>query len=136
MPTPRPGSHVSGGECFRSPEAETPFRRAVSRVRRRPVSSPSVKRLQVIAIFAASLVAVAAPVVPAAAQASLLAQSDDAPSDGGPAVVIEDEKAEVEEEAWTFRYLVPTVLAIGAVTIIIMLLMYGLRVRGRYRVAR
>jgi len=53
-----------------------------------------------------------------------------------PAVVVDTTPAAVEQDAWTFRFLVPTVLAISGIALIGVLAGYGLRVRGRYRVAR
>jgi hypothetical protein len=53
-----------------------------------------------------------------------------------PAVVLSDDAAQEDEPAWTFRYLVPTVLAISGLTLAAVILSYGLRVRGRYRVVR
>ncbi len=52
----------------------------------------------------------------------------------GPAVVIEDEPPAIEEDAWTYRFLVPGLLGVSAVAIFIVVLGYGVRVRGRYRV--
>jgi hypothetical protein len=52
-----------------------------------------------------------------------------------PAVVVQPE-AEVSEEDWTFRFLVPTVLAISGLVIAITAIGYGVRVRSRYRVVR
>jgi hypothetical protein len=51
-------------------------------------------------------------------------------------VVVDTTPAAVEQDAWTFRFLVPTVLAISGIALIGVLAGYGLRVRGRYRVAR
>jgi hypothetical protein len=53
-----------------------------------------------------------------------------------PAVVVGGEAEATEDEAWTFRFLVPTVLAIAAAGVVVTLLVYGVRVRGRYRVVR
>lgn len=56
--------------------------------------------------------------------------------DDAPAIVLEDEKAPVEEPAWTFRYLVPTLLGVSAIAIGFVVVAYGVRVRGRYRVSQ
>ena len=56
--------------------------------------------------------------------------------DEAPAVVLSDEAAQEDDAAWTFRYLVPTVLALSGLTLAPVLFSYGLRVRGRYRVVR
>jgi hypothetical protein len=70
--------------------------------------------------------------VPAAAAYS----QEEAPPSPEPAVVLESEQADEDDEAWTFRFLVPTVLALTALTVAGTAVAYGLRVRGRYRVAR
>jgi len=57
-------------------------------------------------------------------------------ADYTPAVVIDQTPEAAEEEAWTFRFLVPTVLAASGIAIVGVVLGYGLRIRGRYRVAR
>ena len=64
-----------------------------------------------------------------------LAQADTT-GDNQPAVVIEDESGEAKEEAWTFRFLVPTLLGASGFVILVVALGYGIRVRGRYRVTR
>lgn len=69
----------------------------------------------------------------AAAEASVVAQ--EAPSDG-PAVSIPEAGDEEEELPWTNRYLAPTVIVMGLVVIALSAIGYGIRVRGRYRVAR
>ena len=53
-----------------------------------------------------------------------------------PAVVISDDAGDTDDPAWTFRYLVPTVLAISVVVLLLTVLLYGVRLRGRYRVVR
>lgn len=53
-----------------------------------------------------------------------------------PAVVVEPQPAALAEEAWTFRFLVPTLLAMSGAALIGTLAAYGFRVRARYRVAR
>ena len=53
-----------------------------------------------------------------------------------PAVVVSEESGAAEDQAWTFRFLVPTVLAIAVLALGATLLAYVVRVRGRYRVAR
>jgi hypothetical protein len=52
-----------------------------------------------------------------------------------PAVVVSDSAAD-EEPAWTFRYLVPTLLVVTGLALIALLVRYGLGVKGRYRVVR
>jgi len=54
--------------------------------------------------------------------------------DNAPAVVLEDEAPEIKEDAWTFRFLVPTLLGMTGVAILGIGLGYAVRIRGRYRV--
>lgn len=63
------------------------------------------------------------------------AQEDPAPSNE-PAVVVGEESAPPAEDAWTFRFLVPTLLAITGIAIAGVILGYGVRVKGRYRVSQ
>lgn len=53
-----------------------------------------------------------------------------------PAVVVDTTPEAVTPDAWTFRFLVPTVLAISVIALVGVVAGYGLRIRGRYRVAR
>lgn len=76
-------------------------------------------------------VAAPAPVF-AQEDAPVLAQEDARQ----PAVVVSEESGAAEDQAWTFRFLVPTVLAIAVLALGATLLAYVVRVRGRYRVAR
>lgn len=64
------------------------------------------------------------------------AQSEDAGDSErtGPAVLVEEDAAAPEEEAWTFRYLVPTLLGVTGIGVVAVVIGYGVRVRGRYRV--
>jgi hypothetical protein len=41
---------------------------------------------------------------------------------------------ELEDAAWTFRYLVPTALVLSALIVLVVVGRYGIGVRGRYRV--
>ncbi len=66
--------------------------------------------------------------------APALAQAE-TPQDNQPAVVVEDDIGDAEEEAWTFRYLVPTLIGGSGLALLAVVLGYGVRVRGRYRVA-
>jgi hypothetical protein len=63
------------------------------------------------------------------------AQEDPAPSNE-PAVVVGEEPAPLAEDAWTFRFLVPTLLAITGIAIAGVILGYGVKVKGRYRVSQ
>jgi len=63
--------------------------------------------------------------------------AQEVPSGGDtPAVVVDDGAPVPTEDAWTFRFLVPTVLALSALIVVGTMVGYGVRVRGRYRVVR
>jgi hypothetical protein len=53
-----------------------------------------------------------------------------------PAVVISDGSAVVDDPAWTFRYLVPTLLVVTGAAVLGVFVWYGFGVKGRYRVTR
>ena len=53
-----------------------------------------------------------------------------------PAVVLSDPAPLEDDAAWTFRYLVPTLLVLSGLAIAGLFVWYGLGVKGRYRVAR
>lgn len=64
-------------------------------------------------------------------------QAQESPSVGDAPAVVVDEGAPVPtEDAWTFRFLVPTVLALSGLIVVATVVGYGVRVRGRYRVVR
>jgi hypothetical protein len=51
--------------------------------------------------------------------------------------VIVDEAAEPPaEDAWTFRFLVPTLLVMTGIALVGVVVAYRVRVQGRYRVSR
>lgn len=52
----------------------------------------------------------------------------------GPAVLVEEDVAAPEEDAWTFRYLIPTLLGATGLAVAAVVIGYGVRVRARYRV--
>lgn len=52
----------------------------------------------------------------------------------GPAVTVEDAAPAPEEDAWTFRFLIPTLIGATALAVGAVVIGYGVRVRGRYRV--
>lgn len=87
-----------------------------------------------VVMMTAPMALEAAVPAPAFAQedARVLAQEDSRQ----PAVVVSDETGAAEDQPWTFRFLVPTVLAIAVLAIGTTLLAYTVRVRGRYRVVR
>lgn len=51
-----------------------------------------------------------------------------------PAVDVPAPEVDEEEQPWTARFLAPTVLALGVVGLVAATAVYGLRIRGRYRV--
>lgn len=77
-----------------------------------------------IAVFFALVVLGVAPA---------FAQEGDSSGDA-PAVVLEDDSSAVAEEAWTFRYLVPTLIGVTGLAVGAVVIGYGVRVRARYRV--
>jgi len=52
----------------------------------------------------------------------------------GPAVVIDDSGGLPEEEAWTFRFLVPTLMVMALAMVVGLVVWYQRGVNGRYRV--
>ncbi len=50
--------------------------------------------------------------------------------------VLEAPPAEEEagDDAWTFRFLVPTAIVLSTIVVVVVVILYGVRVRGRYRV--
>jgi len=52
----------------------------------------------------------------------------------GPAVVIDDSEGLPEEEAWTFRFLVPTLMALTLVMVIGLVVWYQRGLMSRYRI--
>jgi hypothetical protein len=67
--------------------------------------------------------------------APALAQSE-TPEGNQPAVILEDDSDEAEDEAWTFRFLVPTLIGGSGLVLLAVVLGYGVRIRGRYRVTQ
>lgn len=85
-------------------------------------------RTRILVAIACALLALwAAPVA--------FAQSE---SPDEPAIVVEAEEPEAgaTDDAWTFRYLVPTVVVMAGLAVAATVVLYGVRVRGRYRVVR
>ena len=54
----------------------------------------------------------------------------------GPAEEFEVDAEEETEDPWTARYLAPTVAAMAGLILVVVVVGYGVRVRGRYRVVR
>lgn len=57
-------------------------------------------------------------------------------SEGGiePAEMAPPDAEEEREDQWTAKFLAPTVAALGALGVVAALILYGVRLRGRYRV--
>ena len=97
--------------------------------------------LRALTLLTVAAVLVVAPVVTAWAQEE---GADDGAAEATqtyepgtePAVVLSDGGAEEDDPAWTFRYLVPTLLVASAIALLGLAVWYGLGVKGRYRVAR
>ena len=53
-----------------------------------------------------------------------------------PAVVLSEGGEVADDPAWTFRFLVPTLLALSGLVLVGLIVGYGVGVKGRYRVAR
>lgn len=53
-----------------------------------------------------------------------------------PAVVLSESTPVDDDAAWTFRYLVPSLLVLSGLAIAGLFVWYGLGIKGRYRVAR
>lgn len=67
--------------------------------------------------------------------AAPMATAQEQPASGDvPAVVVDDGGGDVKDQAWTFRYLVPTLVIASSLALAVVVLGYGVRVRGRYRV--
>ncbi len=99
-----------------------------------PVESGSVRgnlalMIRLRYLVATFLVFFVLGVAPAIAQEEMT-------GDNAPAVVLEDDEPAVEEDAWTFRYLVPTLAGITGIAILGIALGYTVRIRGRYRVTQ
>jgi hypothetical protein len=81
-------------------------------------------------LFALLLLSLALATMPAA-----LALGEPAPEEG-PAVVVDEEAEPPAEDAWTFRFLVPTLLVMTGIALVGVVVAYRVRVQGRYRVSR
>jgi hypothetical protein len=68
------------------------------------------------------------PAAAAEVSASVVAQE--------PAVSIPEDAETEEEQPWTARYLIPTLMVMGLVVLVAVLIAYGVRLRGRYRVVQ
>ena len=94
-----------------------------------------VRRLLLIPLLLlVLLIAAPAAAEEAPAEAPEGAQVEEAPAGPAPAVILPTEAAPAEDAAWTFRYLVPTLLVLAAVTVGGVILYCGFGIKGRYRV--
>jgi hypothetical protein len=64
-----------------------------------------------------------------------LAAGEPAPEEG-PAVIVDEAAEPPAEDAWTFRFLVPTLLVMTGIALVGVVVAYRVRVQGRYRVSR
>lgn len=64
------------------------------------------------------------------------ALAQESPPGDQPPVVVDGAAVVPTEEAWTFRFLIPTVLVASGLIVAATVVGYGVRVRGRYRVVR
>lgn len=95
-----------------------------------------------MALLALFAMLVAAPALASASDGMIVATAEetDAPTvteaPDGPVPAVEAPAASEEEEEapWTSRFLVPTVLALGALSVVAAAGFYIVRIRGRYRV--
>ncbi len=76
-----------------------------------------------------------------ATEAETEGEVDEAPpttavSEGGiaPAEMAPPPDAAEDEDQWTAKFLAPTVAILGAIGVVAAFILYGLRLRGRYRV--
>lgn len=97
-------------------------------VSREAVSSPAMKSLRATIALLGLLLTLG--VGPAAAQ-----ESTTTTAAGSPAVVVQEPATPPGDEAWTFRFLVPTVLATSGLALAATALGYRAR-RRRYRLVR
>lgn len=95
-----------------------------------------MKRLRTVLVFAlVALVLVIGPAALAQTDSTVDSTSTTIVGDA-PALVVDTTPAPAAEDAWTFRFLVPTLLAISGIALVGVVAGYGLRIRSRYRVAR
>lgn len=125
MPTHPPSSLACAGGSSPVPGNRQPLPRGHFASLRGAGNLTPMHRIRILVAALAVFAVLGAP--PA------FAQSEDTGGEG-PAVVIEEDSGAVEEDAWTFRYLVPTLLLLTGVGVVAVVVGYGVRVRGRYRV--
>ena len=86
-----------------------------------------MKRLAVLVLMLLALAVPAQALTPAPTVTAQVAQD-------APAVVIDDSEGAPEEEAWTFRFLVPTLMVMTLALVAGLLLWYQQKFNRRYRV--
>ncbi len=86
-----------------------------------------MKRLAALVLVLVSLAVPAHAVTVVPSVASQQAQD-------GPAIVIDDSEALPEEEAWTFRFLVPTLMVMAVAMVLGLIVWYQQGLNRRYRV--
>jgi beta-lactamase regulating signal transducer with metallopeptidase domain len=103
------------------------------------------RRILLLVTIALLAAIATAPAVFAAGDAGLVLATAESEDDGEemvdepmtdviPAVETVEPAEEEEDQPWTSRFLVPTVLAIGALGVVAAAAFYVVRVRGKYRV--
>lgn len=87
-----------------------------------------------LAVTALLVVVGAAPAFASFGDApAVFAQAEELDRDA-PAVTVEPEAEPPGEEAWTFRFLIPTLVGATALVVVAVVVGYGVRIRSRYRV--
>ncbi|NNC92643.1 MAG: hypothetical protein HKN80_09140 [Acidimicrobiia bacterium] len=87
-----------------------------------------MKRLAALVLV---LLSVAVPTQAIAAVPTVAAQQ----AQDGPAIVIDDSEGLPEGDAWTFRFLVPTLMALTVVMVVGLIMWYQRGFLRRYRVS-
>ena len=91
-------------------------------------------RIRLFFAVVAVLLVLGAPAALAFADAPVVLAQAEQLDRTGPAVTVEDEPPAPAEEAWTFRFLIPTLIGATGLAVAAVAIGYGVRVRGRYRV--
>ncbi|MDH3471660.1 MAG: hypothetical protein OEM94_10125 [Acidimicrobiia bacterium] len=92
-------------------------------------------------ILAAGFLALPVAAIPMPPVAYAQEPALEAPAELGPDTRTEDERvaeqsAAIEDDAWTFRFLVPLALVVSAIGVLATVVVYTFRVKARYRVAK
>ncbi len=98
------------------------------------VNLKPIAALSIISVCFLTIPAVSGHVATASAQEPVF----ELPEEEHPRAVVEIDTearaADLEDAAWTFRFLVPTALVISVIITLLVIGRYGFGVRGRYRV--